>query len=77
MDLFKLIWHACLVWYGEVHEAVKPFLPIHDSMTREEAAQFLLQRRLQIRYTPMIVEMDRNDNHAREELDDFDNRRRH
>lgn len=34
-------------------------LPGWEEITREEAAQFILQREVRVRYQPLIVEMDR------------------
>lgn len=34
-------------------------MPAGDVITREEAAATLLQREIQVRYRPMIIEMDR------------------
>ena len=34
-------------------------LPVWEEITREEAALFILQREVRVRYQPLIVEMDR------------------
>lgn len=34
-------------------------LPVWVELSREEAAQCMLQREVKVRYTPLIVEMDR------------------
>lgn len=34
-------------------------LPVWEEVTREEAAQFVLEREVRVRYRPLIVEMDR------------------
>lgn len=34
-------------------------LPVWEEISREEAAQYILQREVRIRYQPLIVEMDR------------------
>ena len=35
------------------------FVPAGEEITREEAAQFILEREVKVRYRPLIVEMDR------------------
>ena len=34
-------------------------IPVWEEITREEAAQYVLQREVRVRYQPLIVEMDR------------------
>lgn len=34
-------------------------LPVWEELTREEAAQIVLEREVRVRYRPLIVEMDR------------------
>ena len=53
---------------GRVLSWLMRFIPVGEEITREEAAALVLSREIRVRYTPLIVELDRKVHNAQVEV---------
>lgn len=53
---------------GRVLSWFMRFIPVGEEITREEAAALVLSREIRVRYTPLIVELDRKVHNAQVEV---------